>query len=637
MQFTFPNRGVPAPPVAPGPSTLAHRIRPPLCAIACLVAQTAAAQNLLEEVVVTSSRVPTTLRETGTSVSVLAKADIEARGFLTLPDLLRTQPAVAASNNGGVGKATTLRIRGEEGYRTMVLLDGIDIADTSSPQVSPRLEHLLSMGIERVEILRGPQGLHYGADAGGVINISTTGPDDGIGGRLSAEAGRFGTQQLAGSVGGDLGAVDFMLNGARFETDGFNARATDTDLADDDGYANTTLHARAGWDVNDALRLEGVVRSVSGDNAFDGCFTASFQPSNDCSDEFRQDSWRLAAELDTGSFLHQLSYSDNRMDREFFAAGSSFFGTDGGLERISYVGRWQGADRLSLVYGADHETESINDGSFDRERDQRGVFAEYQGRLTDALTLTAGARWDDNDDFGDFTSYRVSAAHVTALGTGDLKLKASYGTGFRAPSLYEISYNSGPFAAPPAADTRLVEESSAGYDLGVTWASDSGVFVEAVWFEQRVDDLITFDLLGFSGYLQDAGESTSRGVELAGRYPLTRGLTLQGNYTWNETALPGGEQRPFRPQQLLNLGLSWLRDDGRLRAGINLRASADAVDTTGSAIDDYVLVDANASYRLLAGLLVYARVENGLDERYREIPTFNTAGQAAFAGMRYEF
>jgi vitamin B12 transporter len=617
----------------------AQRCRPIVIGTAWAILSTAGAwaDNPLEEIVISSSRVGTPLREVGTSVSVMLEDEILQRGFLTLPDLLRTQPSVAASNNGGSGKATSVRIRGEEGFRTMVLIDGMDIADPSTPQVSPRLEQLLTSGIERIEILRGPQGLMYGADAGGVITLRSATPRDGLGGNVAVETGSFGTEQLTARVGGDFDKVDFLISAADFSTDGFNSRDTDIAPADDDGYDNRTLHARAGWSINESLRLEAVARSVEGGNAYDSCFTASFTPSDDCNDDFQQDSWRLGATLERGSWQQEISYSDSRVDREFFAEGSAFFRALGGIRRASYLGSYKHSDALTLVYGIDSERESIDDGSVDRARDQTGAYAEYQGRFANSLTVTAGLRHDDNEDFGDYTSYRISGAWVRSLGEGELKLKSAYGTGFRAPSLFEISYNRGPFALPPASDTRLVEESSAGYDLGLAWASATGIYFEATWFDQQVDDLITFDPTGFSGYLQASGRSDSRGVELIANMPLTSHVALTSNYTWNRTETPDGEQRAFRPEQLLNIGLSYAGFNERLRLGANLRGSADAVDTEGASVDDYLLVDINASYVFPAGLTVYGRLENALDEDYQEIPSYNTAGQAAYAGIRYEF
>ena len=245
-----------------------------LISLGLLAATTAAyADSPLEEIVITSSKVPMPLREVGTSMSVLDNEELTRLGYNSLHDALRTQPSVAVSNTGGAGKAATLRIRGEEGYRTLVLLDGIDISDTSSPQVSPRMEQLMTAGVDRVEILRGPQGLMYGADAGGVINITTAAPERGFGGQLSAEGGKYGTQQIAGSIGagGDWG--DITLSGSDFSTDGFNARTTDTELRDDDGYDNTTWHGRLGWTPTENLRAGLVVRNVEGDNEFDSCFT----------------------------------------------------------------------------------------------------------------------------------------------------------------------------------------------------------------------------------------------------------------------------------------------------------------------------------------------------------------------------
>ncbi|MFT6681844.1 TonB-dependent receptor, partial [Haliea salexigens] len=168
----------------------------------------AAPPSQLEEIVVSSSRVAMPMREVATSISVVDAADIQRLGFANLQDILRTVPAVAVSNNGGAGKASSLRIRGEESFRTKVLIDGIDVSDTTTPQTGPRMEHLLSSGIQRVEILRGPQGLMYGADAGGIISISTQAPRSGLGGELSAEAGRYGTTQYSAHLGAGNELVD---------------------------------------------------------------------------------------------------------------------------------------------------------------------------------------------------------------------------------------------------------------------------------------------------------------------------------------------------------------------------------------------------------------------------------------------
>jgi vitamin B12 transporter len=621
---------IPRPPRSPVASRL-------IAGLLAFGTQTAPAENLLEEIVVTSSRVPTPLREVGTSVSVLLADTIEQRGFLSLTELLRTQPSVSGSNTGGAGKATSLRIRGEEGYRTMVLIDGIDVADTSSPQVSPRLEHILSEGIERVEILRGPQGLSYGADAGGIINIRTATPAKGFGGRLSAQSGSFGTRQTALRIGGASKTADLALSATRMGTDGFNARGSDTTLRDDDGYDNRTLHARAGWNASETIRVEAVLRDIDGDNEFDDCRNTAFLPTNDCRDNFRQRSWRLAATLQTGAVEHQLAVSDSSTQREFYADGSSFFAADGALRRASYLGNTTLSDAASLVFGLDHEVESIDDGSFDREREQLGAYGELQYRLTKASTVTAGLRHDDNEDFGNFTSYRLAAAHVLPLGSGELKLKVSLGSGFRAPSLYEVSYNRGPFATAPAAGTALREERSRGYDLGATWALDDGTFLELTWFDQDVYDLIVFDLVAFSGYLQTGGESRTRGVEVSGRLPVAPGLSLEGNVTWTDATAPDATQRPFRPRWLGNLSLSHQAFDGRLRSGINLRGVSSALDSEGRDLDDYLLLDLNISFAILEDLECFLRLENALDERYQEVPGFLTAGQAAYAGVRYDF
>jgi vitamin B12 transporter len=600
-------------------------------------AQSSSSKDKLEEIIVTSSRVPMPLREIGTSVSVITEEEISQLGFNSLYEILRTQPGVAVSNAGGAGSPTSLKIRGEEGYRTLMLLDGIDISDTSSPQIGPRVEQLLSSGIQRVEILRGPQGLLYGADAGGVVNITTLAPQEGLGGEVSAEGGRYGTQQFAGNVGGGNETLDFNLSAADYETDGFNARTDDNSLADDDGYNNTTVHGRFGWNAADNLRLGLAIHDIDATNEYDECYNTASERTDRCENDYEQQAWRAQGDYELGRFNHQLFYSNSDTDRNFYSDGVSSFKPQGALERSGYLGSFAGGDALKLVYGVDLESESMDDGSFDTDRNQDGYYLEYQGGFNDRLFITSGARYDDNDDFGTHATYRVSGAYLIAMSDGELKLKGTYGTGFRAPSLYEIAYNDGPFAYPPAQGTQLSEEESEGYDLGLSWSTATGLYLEAVYFNQTVNDEIYFDNVDFSGYLQSHGDTKSNGVELIAQASLLDTLWLSSNYTYNETETNSGANRVFRPKHLANLGLSWKPLAERLVLGLYVRVARDAEGLDGESLDNYEVLDLTASYNLVDGLDVYGRVENLLDEDYEEVPTYNTSGAAAYAGLRYSF
>jgi len=596
------------------------------------------ADNKLEEIIIISSRVETPLREVATSVSAITREDIDVRGFSGVANVLRYEPGISVTNNGGAGKATSLSIRGERGFRTKVFIDGIDVTDISTPQSGPNFANMTSAGIERIEILRGPQGLMYGADAGGVVNINTRRPEPGFSGDANAEFGRYGTQQYAGNVYGGSETVDFSLSGSRFDTDGFNALTTDTVLRDDDGYKNTTFHGRAGWNFTDTLRAELVGRTVEGDNDYDDCFTVdTFERTDNCTSHYDQDAWRGALIYQGDIFTHNLSYNENSTDRDFDSAGQRSFSADGELQKIEYLGSWNPSRSLHMVYGVDLQKESLDSGAFDPDRDQEGYYLEYQGSFADSIYLTAGARYTDNDDFGTKTTYRLSAAYLIPAGDGEAKFKGTYGTGFRAPSLYEIAYNGGPFAFPPASDTELDAEESKGYDLGVGYYANSGWYVDVVYFDQRIDDEIFFDLINFSGYLQGHGESTSKGVELITEVPLGEILALTGNYTYNDTEDSEGEQRLRAPEHMANLGLILTPWNERLTIGINWRIARDTAEEIGGDIDDYEVLDLSTSYRIMDALVIYGRVENITDEDYQEIPNYNTAGAAGYAGLRYTF
>ena len=603
-----------------------------------LLGQSALAQQQsgpFEEIIVIANRIPVPARQVAASVTVLNEQQIQAHGNFSLADVLRQALAIGKSSNGGTGATSALRIRGEEGYRTLTLFDGVELSDPSAPQVLSPIEHVLSSGVSRVEILRGPQGLSYGADAGGVIAISSrTTTEPGIFGRVDGQAGSRGTDQLVANVAGGHERVDFTITAADFQTDGYNVRSSDTAVADDDGYENTSFHGRVGFKVSDSLRLQLVHRNVEGRAQYDGCFSGTTV--YDCDSHYDFSATRIAADFTSQSINHSLAYINTRTDREDFASGLFAFGSEGEIARWEYLGSLQNLPGLDVVFGFDLEEE--NSGIL--QRDNKGYFVELLSDFSDSLFLTAGARLDDNDDFGTHVSSRITAAYLISFADSLLKFKASYGSGFRAPSLFEIGYNAGPFAFPPAAFNALDEETSQGFEYGVEYQAGNRLHLEATLFDQEIENAIFFDLAGFSGYLQDFGTSFSRGIEVSSRLTWNENYSVSANYTYNDTERPTGLQRLRRPKHLANLGLHYVSNSERFRLSVLYRAAQDSIDEifgTTVTLEDFDVVDLTASYTISAAIQLYGRIENAFNEDYQEVSDFIAPDRASYIGIRVNF
>ncbi|MES2626011.1 MAG: TonB-dependent receptor plug domain-containing protein, partial [Pseudomonadota bacterium] len=313
----------------------------------------------LEVIVITSNRIPVPMRQVATSMSVITDKDIEAHGNFSLVDVLRQLPAIGTTNAGGAGKSTSLTIRGEENFRTLTILDGIRLSDPSGPQVYSQLEHLLGNSIGRVEVLRGPQGLSYGADAGGILNISSRQAEPGKQLTLNLQAGEMGTQQYNVNAGGGNELGDVFVSLTEFETNGFNSNADDTQLQDDDGYENTTAHFGGGINVTDTIRVDLVHRDVDGNNQFDGCYLLTTE--YDCESVFDMTATRGSLNYTGANFHHSVSYATTATDRDNLSVGVSTFKSSGELNRWEYVGSATNLPGFDLVFGADLEEALLND------------------------------------------------------------------------------------------------------------------------------------------------------------------------------------------------------------------------------------------------------------------------------------
>lgn len=581
------------------------------------------------ETIVVSSNIEMPLREVATSVSVLDEKTIKEKGFLTAEDLLRSLPSISIANSGGMGKSSSLSIRGEEGFRTLVKIDGIEITDVTGPQAAPQIQHVMSSDLARIEVLRGPQGLMYGADAGGVVLLSTNSIDEGVKAGLAYETGAFATSRTQGNIGAASELGDIFISGTRVKTDGFNAKITDT-TQDKDGYENNTSHIRMGWNLTESLRAEVVGRTTNATTKYDGC---GWPSTNDCIEKFNQTNSRAAVKYSYQLGEATLAYNHSNMYRDTYEnLVKSLYNYQGETDRWELSGHTSWNDAITLVYGVEDRTdESAND--FEEasiSRDQQAIYAEYQGKFFDQLFVTLGARQDKTDDFGDFDTHRISAAYlIPQVMSGELKIKATSGTGFRLPSLYENATNR------QYGGVELMPETSEGFDIGFEYAWNNRFQTELVYFNQKVEDQITYSNTSWT-YVQEVPKSKSKGVEWISSWQVLDQLSVNANITRITAEDSNGNPRIRKPKLMANAGFDY-QVDAQWLIGVNYRTTQDRVDIGNSPLKDYELVDLRVRSEFSKSVSGFLRIENLLDKEYVEVNGYNTPGQAAYVGVDVSF
>ncbi|GAA0859985.1 TonB-dependent receptor plug domain-containing protein [Aliiglaciecola litoralis] len=592
--------------------------------------ETTPASQEIEKVSVVSSRISLPTNRLATSVTVLDEFDLQMQSTLSIADILRTTTSVGVSNSGGLGKNTVLRIRGEEGFRTKLYIDGVELSDTSSPQVAPIFDDVLVNQLSRVEILRGTQGLAYGADAGGVIALYTESQQQGLHGNIAVSASRYNTLGFTSNLssGNDLGSL--FLSASTLSSDGFNAQSSDL-TEEKDGYHNKTVHFKGHVNLTDTLEAGFVVRQVNADNHYDGCFdNITFAPSNHCSSNAQQNTYRASLNYDSDAVRHHFAVDKTAVERRYFNNAQFSFNNSGSIRKLEYMGsvQWYNHD---FVFGLDAREERLDSESIKRK--QQGIFAEWLGDLNNGIYINLGLRHDDNDTFGTHDSVRVGLVKQLQFNTVDIKLKSTFGTGFRAPSLFEQNYNDGPFAFGDAAGLQLSEENSNGLDIGFELLTQFGSQFEMVWFEQEIENEIVFDLSGFQGYFQSVGSSSSEGVELSLHHAFDNGISVRANYTYNDTRDNNNERRLRRPKNKFNLSLRKSLINDLVTIELHHRIVNDAVDINSMELDDYSVTDISAQIRLSQGIMLNTGLTNLFDHNYQEVEGFNTAQRSLHVSL----
>jgi len=590
----------------------------------------------IDETVIVADRIETTRDSLAVSVNVIDRELISALGSATLPQLLRSQVGISTTQTGGMGAVSGIRVRGQDAFRTRVLIDGIDISDPSSPQITPRMEHIASGALERVEVLRGTQGLLWGADAGGVIALTSRQGSDRPSIELTAELGGYGfeTEALVASSGTmSYGELTAVLN--HVEMDGFNALKNDNQVADKDGYDNDSYHLSyttpewQGWSATLSAREVDARTDYDSCGRFDENF--SFISSNDCSDGYNNETRGVVVRHEGENQSTQIRMSESDSDRAYFTDGLFQFALLGSNEQISLYHNRSLTDSYDLTVGFDQDEQSYDDGfGTARSRGNDAMFLNIR-RLGDTATLSAAVRSDDNDDFGRHNSWRLTA--LTDTGIDGVAFKAAYGTGFRAPSPYEVGSNQSPWALAEARETPLNEEKSRGWEMGLRGSSDSLTW-ELTYFDQEVSDAIVYrydPALLAGGYLQVPGTSQFSGVEATATWALEDGISLEGFVSDLSAEDADGNGLPYRPETTAQITARF--SDDKSEWLLLARYTSDRHDGFGTTLDDYTVVDGSFRYAVSDSVKISLRAENLTNEGYSDIVGYRSAGRTMYLGL----
>ena len=584
-----------------------------------------------ESVVVTANRAESSPKTVGSSVTVITAEEIALRKKTTVAELLRTVPGLEVVRGGGPGQLTSVFLRGGNSSHTLVLLDGVRVNSTTSGAFD--FANLPTDGIDRIEIVRGPQSTLYGSEAlAGVIQIFSRRGADGPRFRGLAEAGEASHRRLRASIEGGNEKADFALTVSDEEGDGVSSaseRAGNTEL---DPYENFAATLRTGIAVSEDGRLDLVLRTFDGEVGNDGFDFFAGGAVDDLDRLQRREGWsgRLEYKQHFSERFEQtfrVALSDEELSgtdpTDFF---SNFQVDTRSLEISAQSDISLGPNDTLTVGAAWEEREGGSVGNFEEDLEIASVFLQNAWSWEDRFHLTAGLRYDDHSEFGDETTWRLSASWKVAPQS---RFHGSYGTGFKAPTLNDLFF---PFFSNPD----LLPETSEAFDLGFeqTWLNER-LSVDVTYFDSDFEDLIVFDFVTFLP--QNLAEATSSGVELTVGYKAGPNFQLAASHTWNDTEdLASGQQLARRPDQRSTLNL-FFRPVERLTGNLSLIVGRDRIDSDGSPMDDYERVDLSLEYRLDDRFLPYLRVENLFDEDYEEVNGFTTPGTVAVVGLGFRY
>jgi outer membrane cobalamin receptor len=632
-----------------------------------------------EHVVVSATPGGALSTQIGSSVSVITRQDIEDQGVQNIYESLREIPGVTVSQTGRHGGVASVFIRGGNSNYNLVMIDGIQLNqfggdfDFSSLGVD---------GVDRVEVSRGPQSAIYGSNAmAGVVNIVSEHGEGPPQFSLLAEGGSFTTRRFAGGGSGLTHGFNWGFNLSRLDSGGVVAN---------DNYRNQSAYLTLGYsrtpkrqfnfhffgNANDA-GAPGPYGSDP-DHLFFGLDTVSRSKQN-------LFAYQASYAEQFTSRLRQVFTISVTPDRSYFISpfGDSF---EKNLRvDVSTHGELSVSPKDTFIYGFEFNHEQIEDtfiinenaDPFTLPRASYAYFAENRWSPVRRFSLTTGVRVDNirtdalpADPVDGRPSLpkatvtkanpRITAAYLlrdaaSSDSIGATRVHGSFGTGIRAPGGFDLAFTNNPALKP---------ERSISFDAGVEqrFFNERAIF-DVTWFYNRYKDQIVVlggSLTNLSTFTSDnLANSRALGLETTLHLRPVRSIDLSAQYTWLDSeilALDGSTlvNTPFevgqpllrRPRESASYNITWTHHRLMINTNAFIRGAVFDVEPNDGTFacsfglpclfrtKGYVLANAGFTYALPAGVEIYGRLNNFLNQKYEESLGFPALHLNFLAGIK---
>lgn len=590
------------------------------------VSSTAVAQSdnhnndIIDVIQITGTRIPQPLSEVGSSIGVITAKDIELMGYRNAIDAVASVPGVTVNQNGSFGAVATVRIRGALSEQTLVLIDGVPVNDPTSPGGGFDFARLDTSNIEKIEVLKGNQSTLWGSDAiGGVVNIITKRANN-TSTKVFSEIGSFSTYRGGGETNIAKEGFSARLSFNGITSNGISKAERKDGNNERDGFYSKTFSANTSLSLpHDATLVNSVLYNDS-KLEYDGYGAKTGVADSDVATETEEIAASMMLKLPLLNDLFDNSFSASYSDteRDYFSNGSPSYDYAGHRLLFRYQGTLNFNDNNRLAFGAEHE--SSQSGADDNEI--QGYFMLYQFKPLKATTLSAAVRIDDHDVFGSKTTTKFTAAWNPIMFA---TLRGSWGEGFKAPTIFQLTYFN-PWSSKTRANKNLRPEKSTSYDLGLDLHFDKAQ-ISVTYFDQNTKNQIIYA----GGWYENESVVNSEGVEVSAQYDMFKILSITADYAYIDAKTGKNVQLLSVPKNSADFTISF-KPSERSSSSVLVRYNGTEKNNNGD-VKSWTRVDVNTNYKITERLSAFAKVENLFDENYQQVYGYGTPGISGLVGV----